>query len=268
MDLDIENTAENFLEISSEQRLNILFLLNKQKLSLSKIAKELDASPSEVHRNISRLLKSNLIEKDSESNFFLTALGKSTCMIIPSFSFVFENNSFFKNHDFGNLEIKFIQRLGSLIEHKKIKGFVKVLETWKSIHENAEEYIYNILPEVPYFKEIIEIVEKKLKSEIPIRSIFSESTIVPEERKKIFENKNFQKFVKNGVLDRRMMKNISIVTLFNEKEAAIIFPTKNGEPDLSEMFYSTDIQFHDWCVDFFNFCWKNSGSFQDSKLNQ
>jgi len=111
-------------------------------------------------------------------------------------------------------------------------------------------------------------VENKLKSGILIRSIFSESTIVPEERKKIFEQKNFRKFVKDGILERRMIKNISIVTLLNEKEAGIIFPSNNGEPDLSEMFYSTDPQFHDWCLDFFNFCWENSGSFQENKLDQ
>lgn len=267
MNLNIETISENFLEISSEQRLSILFLLDRKKLSLSKIAKELDASPSEVHRNISRLLKSNLIEKDTESDFCLTSPGKVVCLLVPSFSFVTENSPFFKNHDFGNLETKFIQRLGSLNNHKKIKGFVKVLEKWKSIHENSEKYIFNLLPEVPYSKEIIDIVENKLKSGIPIKSIFSESTIVPEERKKIFEKKNFQKFVKDEVLERKMIKNISIVTLLNEKEAGIIFPSKNGEPDLSEMFYSDDPQFHDWCLDFFNFCWGNSGSFQENKLN-
>ena len=266
MDLDIETTSENFLEISSEQRLSIIFLLDKEKLSLSKIAKELDASSSEIHRNISRLLKSNLIEKDSESDFSLTSLGKATCMMIPSFSFITENSSFFKKHDFGNLETKFIQRLGSLNDHKKIKGFVKVLEKWKDIHENSEKFIFNLLPEVPYSKEIIEIVENKLKSEIPIKSIFSEDTIVPEERKEIFEKKNFQKFVKDGILERKMIKNISVVTLLNEKEAGIIFPLKNGEPDLSEMLYSTDPEFCDWCLDFFNFCWKNSGRFQENKL--
>ena len=268
MDLDIELTAENFLEISSEQRLNILFLLNKKKLSLSKIAKELDASPSEVHRNISRLLKSSFIEKGSDSNFCLSTLGKVICLVIPSFSFVTENRSFFEKHDFGNLETKFVQRLGSLGDHKKIKGFVKVLEKWRNIHENSEKYIFNLLPEVPYSKEIIETVENKLKSGILIRSIFSESTIVPEDRKKIFEQKNFSKFVKDGILERKMIKNISIVTLLNEKEPGIIFPSKNGESDLSEMFYSTDPQFHDWCLDFFNFCWEHSGSFQENKLDK
>ena len=128
-----------------------------------------------------------------------------------------EARTFFEGHDLGNLEIKFIQRLGALQDHKKIKGFVKVLEKWTEIHNNSEKYIFNILSEVPYSKEIIDIVEKKLKTGVKINSIFSESTIIPEERKEIFQKKNFQKFITEDKLERKMTDKISIVTLLNEK---------------------------------------------------
>ena len=64
-----------------------------------------------------------------------------------------------------------------------------------------------------------------------------------------------------------MIKQVSVVVLLNEKESCIIFPNPNGEPDMNEMFYSTDHQFHEWCLDYFEHCWKNSNSFQESKLN-
>ena len=265
MNLDPQKIAEDFLELASEQRLGILFLLLEKKLTISKIAEELDATAPEIHRNITRMLKNKLVEKDNDSNFSLTVFGKVICDLLPSFSFVSENRTFFEKHDLGNLEIKFIQRLGSLQEHKKIKGFVKVLEKWTEIHNNSEKYIYNLLPEVPYSKEIIETVESKLKSGIAIKSIFSESTIVPEERKEIFQKKNFQKFIRDGNLERKMLNRISIVTLLNEKEACVIFPT-NGESDLSEMLYSKDPQFHAWCLDYFNSCWNESSSFKEDKL--
>jgi len=266
MNLNPQKIAEDFLELASEQRLRILFLLLEKKLTISKIAQELDTSAPEIHRNITRMLKNKLVEKDNDSNFTLTVFGKATCILLPSFLFISENRSFFEKHELGNLETKFIQRLGSLQEHKKIKGFVKILEKWTEIHKNSEKYIYNILPEVPYSKEIIEIVENKLKSGITIKSIFSESTIVPEERKEIFQKKNFQKFILDGNLERKMMEKISIVTLLNEKEACVIFPTINGESDLSEMFYSNDPIFHDWCLDYFDECWNKSTSFKENKL--
>jgi predicted transcriptional regulator len=268
MKLDAQKTAEDFLEFASEQRLSILFLLLEKKLTISKLAEELDATAPEIHRNITRMLKNKLVEKDNDSNFSLSVFGKVICDILPSFSFISENKVFFEKHDLGNLEIKFIHRLGALEDHKKIKGFVKVLEKWTEIHNNSEKYIFNILSEVPYSKEIIDIVEKKLKSGIKIKSIFSESTIIPDERKEIFAKKNFQKFIIEGILERKMTDKISIVTLLNEKEACIIFPAKNGEADLSEMFYSKDPYFHDWCLDYFNYIWNNSSSFQEDKLTK
>lgn len=266
MNLDPQKIAEDFLELASEQRLSILFLLLEKKLTISKIAQELDATAPEIHRNITRMLKNKLVEKDNNSTFTLTVFGKTICSILPSFSFISENRTFFEKHDLGNLEIKFIQRLGSLQEHKKIKGFVKVLEKWIEIHNNSEKYISNLLPEVPYSQEIIEIVENKLKSGITIKSIFSESTIVTEDRNEVFQKKNFQKFIRDGNLKRKMTDKISIVTLLNEKEACVIFPAKNGESDLSEMLYSKDPQFHEWCLDYFNNCWDESNSFKEDKL--
>lgn len=268
MNLDAEKTAEDLLEIASEQRLRILFLLLEKKLTISNMAKELDTTAPEIHRNITRMLKNKLVKKDNDSNFSLTVFGKVVCDLLPSFSFISNSRMFFESHDLGDLDIKFIQRLGSLQDHKKIKGFVKVLEKWTEIHDNSEKFIFNILSEVPYSKEIIEIVERKLKSGIKINSIFSESTVIPEEREEVYKKKNFRKFIIDGILERKMAKKISIVTLLNEKEACVIFPSKSGESDLSEMFYSKDPQFHDWCLDYFNHIWDNSSSFQEEKLSK
>ena len=268
MSIDIEKVASDFLEISSEQRLSIIMKLFKKKSTMSQIARELDASTPEVHRNFGRLSKAGIVEKDSEGNYSLSIYGKTICEQIPSLIFVSENKKFFESHSFGDLPKKFIHRIGELNKGNHVKGFVKVLEKWKEIHDDSEKYIYNVLSEVPYSKDIIEIVENKLKNKIEIKSVFSENAIIPDERKTVFKIKNFNKYVKEDLLNRRMLKNISVVVLLNEKESCIIFPKLNGEPDMSEMFFSTDQQFHDWCLDYFDTCWKNSKSFQESKLKK
>jgi len=266
MNLDPEKISQDFLELSSEQRLKIIFSLLGKKSNLSTMAKELDATSPEVHRNLTRMLKSHIIEKDSDGNFSLSTFGKVVCAQIPSIVFVSENKEFFADHNFGNIPIKFIHRIGELYEKKHIKGFVKVIEKWKQVHENAEKYIYNVLTEVPYSKDIIDVVENKLKNNVKICSIFSQNAIVPEARKIVFKTKNFEKYIKDELLERKMTKNVSIVVLLNEKESCIIFPKLNGEPDMSEMFYSSDSECHEWCLDYFNYCWENSSSFQEDKL--
>lgn len=266
MNLDPEKIAENFLELSSEQRLKIIFSLLQKSSNIASMAKELEATSPEVHRNFSRMLKAGLVEKDSDGNFHLSTFGKIVCMQIPSIIFVSENKKFFENHSFGNTPEKFLHRIGELYEGKHIKGFVKVLEKWKQIHDNADKYIYNILAEVPYSKDIIDIVENKLINKIKICSIFAQNAIIPDERKTVFKIKEFDKYIKDGLLERKMIKSISMVCLLNEKEACIIFPKLNGEPDMSEMFYGSDPQFHEWCLDYFNYCWDNSSTFRENKL--
>jgi len=263
-----ENMASSFLELASEQRLNIIRNVAKNKLNISKLANILDATKPEIHRNVTRLKKAGLIEKNSDGDYGLTVYGNAVLVQIPSLSFFAENNQFFKNHTFGNLKDKFIQRIGALENKKHVKGYVKTIEKWKQIHENAEKYVYNILSEVPYTGEIIEVISKQLKNDLHIRSVFSDKVIIPEARKKIFEEKDFQKYVKNGNLERRIKKDITVIVLVSDKESAVFFPNLEGTPDLSEMYYSSDPKFHEWCYDYFEWCWNNGTSFQESKLQE
>jgi predicted transcriptional regulator len=62
------------------------------------------------------------------------------------------------------------------------------------------------------------------------------------------------------------MKDVKIAMVLNENEAGLSFPTNEGEPDMSKMLYSSENSFHEWCLDFFNECWKNSTAFQESKI--
>jgi len=60
-------------------------------------------------------------------------------------------------------------------------------------------------------------------------------------------------------------QRLSIILHLNEKESCIIFPNQNGEPNLSEMFYSTDPQFHEWYLDYFEHSWKKLYQFSRIK---
>lgn len=42
----------------------------------------------------------------------------------------------------------------------------------------------------------------------------------------------------------------------------------DGEPDITEMFYGNDPMFHEWCLDYFRYCWHGSDVFQESKLEE
>jgi predicted transcriptional regulator len=146
-------------------------------------------------------------------------------------------------HDLSNVDPKFIQRIGDLQSKTGIKGFVKVLEKWKKIQENADEFIFNILSEVPYSKDIIDVILNKLEKNVSIKSIFSETTVIPDDRKKMFEEMGFQKYVTSGALERRISKTNVVGLLVSDKEAGVFFQKADGELDLSYMFVSKDPKF-------------------------
>ena len=74
-----------FWELANRDRLNILKLLEKEKRKLSHIAKEIDESIQETYRNLSRLAKVKLVDKDSEGYYTLTAFGRYIlCLLYTS----------------------------------------------------------------------------------------------------------------------------------------------------------------------------------------
>ena len=149
LEFNSEDIAKDLFELASEQRLEILYRLKEEKSTISVIAKDLGATMPEVYRNFDRLSKAGLIEKDADGSYNLTLYGQTFCTQIPSLVFISRKKKYFEKHKFGDLPKKFIQRIGALYSGEYVKGFVKTQERWRNIHKNAQEYIYNILPEVP-----------------------------------------------------------------------------------------------------------------------
>lgn len=268
MDIDVDKIAEEFLQVSSHLRLGIILHLEEKNDNLSSLAKKLDATTSEIHRNLKRLSDDNIISKNTEGLYYLTSYGKMICAQVFSWEFVANNSEYFKKHDFGRIPLLFLQSIGSLKNSKHVKGFVNVQDVWKKILSNAENYVNNILFEVSYDDEILSIITSQITKGVKIQSIFLEGAILSESRKKIRDNKEISHAIKNTVLVRRTIKNINTLVILNEKESFVMFPKSDGEIDVSEGFYSDDKSFHHWCLEYFEYCMASSGSFFEEKLKK
>ena len=262
----IEETADYVLDLASPQRLNILFILLGKNSTPTQIAKKLDATKQEVHRNFTRLVESGLIEKRVDGKYSLTTFGEVVCTQVPTVVFLSQNRKYFEEHTLGDIPYKFKMRCGQLANGKHIKGFSKVMEQWKSIYKNSNEYIYEILSEVPL--DLIEPLVKRVKKGVKFNYIFSESAVIPKGRKSMLKKLGFDKLMEKGLVERKMRPNVQTVLVLNEHEACVMFPNKEGESDLSEMFYSNDPMFHEWCLDYFRYSWYGSDLFEESKLKE
>ncbi|MDE1828875.1 MAG: transcriptional regulator [Thaumarchaeota archaeon] len=258
------NGASEFLELSSEQRLAILQKLYQSKSKVSVVAKELGATVPEVFRNFERLARADMISKDADGYYSLTTYGKTICSQMPSLLFVSGLKKYFKTHDFGDMPEKFIQRIGALAQGQHYKGFTRVLEQWRQICDNSEKYIFDILSEEP--RDLMEPIITKAKSGIKINSIFSVLTVTPNDRKEVIEKLGVKQLVSEGAIERRILQKVGVVVILNEKEACVMFPKTDGETDMSETFYSNDPLFHEWCLDYFRYCWYGAEPFSEGKL--
>ena len=97
-DIRFSNMEEIFAELASSQRLSIIFMISCQRLKLSTLAKSLNLTMQEVHRNTNRLLDSGLIEKNSEGVFFLTTFGNAIIKQLSIFDFLASNKCYFSDH--------------------------------------------------------------------------------------------------------------------------------------------------------------------------
>ena len=261
------NTEKTFFELASEQRLAIIFQLNEKSAKISQIAKGLGITMQEAHRNVNRLQDAGLIEKDPEGIFSLTTFGNTIIKQIPTFNYLSKHKEYFSEHVLGELPIKFIMRLGALDKCEYVKGVVAILERWKDIYREADEYIYEIVPQVPM--DLIEPAVTRVKEKgVKYSYVFPKDVIIPKGRKDLLKKLGHAELLNKGAIERRMVESVQVAVILNEKNAAVLFPTQKGETDMNMIFFSSDRVFHEWCLDYFRYRWYGSDIFDESKLKE
>jgi predicted transcriptional regulator len=267
-----ENTEQTFVELASEQRLSILFRLSKQDTKLSKLAQDLDVTMQEVHRNVNRLMDVGLIRKNSEGTFSLTTFGATIIKQIPAYDFLSKNKEYFSDHILGEIPMKFIQRIGALDNSIYVNGLVAVIERWKQLYDDSSEFIYGMLPQIP-LDLIKSVIPKINKDRVKFSYILPQRAIVPKKRTEILKESGYYDLLKKEekLIERKMIDKVPVAVVLNEKQASVMFPTPRDKvvADMNSMFYSEDDPlFHEWCLDYFRYCWYNSKSFDESKLQE
>jgi predicted transcriptional regulator len=261
------NTEKTFFELASEQRLAIIFQLNEKSAKISQIAKGLGITMQEAHRNVNRLQGAGLIEKDPEGVFSLTTFGNTIIKQIPTFNYLSKHKEYFSEHMLGELPIKFIMRLGALDKCEYIKGVVAILERWKDIYREADQYIYEIVPQVPM--DLIEPAVTRVKEKgVKYSYVFPKDVIIPKGRKDLLKKLGHGELLNKGAIERRMVESVQVAVILNEKQAAVLFPTQKGETDMNMIFHSTDPVFHEWCLDYFRYRWYGSDIFDETQLKE
>ncbi|HXG07356.1 MAG TPA: transcriptional regulator [Nitrososphaera sp.] len=253
-----------FFELAGDLRLSMLRSLNQKNYRLSQLASEVDATMQEAHRNMTRLIDAGLVAKDREGELTLTSYGRTIVTIIPSYEFLYRNREFFADHSLGDLPPKFIQRMGAFRNCETVRGVMAILQRWKNLYTESEKYIKEIMAQVPL--DLIETISSRVEKGVKFSYIFAANAVVPKGRTQLLQKVGWRNFISRGLVERRMLPEVKVMTIFNEKQGCVLFPNLKGEPDLNVMFLGEDKEFLEWCSDFFNYQWEQAGQFDETKL--
>jgi hypothetical protein len=168
--------------------------------------------------------------------------------------------------------MKFIQRIGSLDDSKFIQGLVAVIEEIKEMYRHSNEYIYGMIPQVPL--DLIEVAAKiVMERKIKFNYILPKNAVIPKKGKDFLNEINYPELLKSGLVERKMIDDVKVSVVLNEKKALLMFPSIKGETDMNGAFSNSidresNKLFHEWCLDYFRYSWLDSKPFDHSKIRE
>jgi predicted transcriptional regulator len=267
-----EESERTFIELSNSQRLQIINALRNSRMNLTLIAKHLGITMQEAHRNFNRLMDAGIVTRDSSGSYSLTTFGNTIITQLPSINFLSKNKNYFSDHYFADLPMKFVQRIGSLDNSKFIQGLVAVIEEIKELYRHSEEYIYGMIPQVPL--DLMEVAVKTVMDcKIKFNYILPKNAVIPRKGKDFLNEINYQELLKSGSIERKMIDEVKVSVVLNEKKSLVMFPSIKSETDMNAAFSSgmdkdNNKLFHEWCLDYFRYSWLDSKPFDNSKLRE
>ena len=261
-----EGVGSLFFELAGDLRLSMLAKLSQKPYRLSQLASELNATMQEAHRNMTRLVGSGLVSKDREGELVLTSYGRTIIAMVPGYEFLYRNKEFFMDHSQGDLPPKFIQRMGAFQKCEIVRGVMAILQRWKNLYSESDSYIREIMAQVPL--DVIETVSGRIDQGVKFSYIFASDAVIPKGRTQLLQKLGWRNYISKGLVERRMLPQVRVMTIFNESQGCVVFPNMKGEPDLNVMFHGTDQEFLEWCSDLFAYQWARAETFDESKLKQ
>lgn len=256
-DEDIHITADLLYELASPSRLAILYELSKgRELRLGEVARALNLTMQETHRNMARLVDAGLVAKNTNGRFVLTECGMLTARQLNYFRFIAKHIDLLRSYTLTRIPSVFMNRVGELVNCRVVHGVSVVLEKLKALEARAEEYI-NIIVAQAWYEEG-KILIDRLSNGINIRMILTNSTIVPKEIIDSGIPKTMHGFKLKGVLQTRVAESVGAAVYVSEREAGLMLPNLSGIFDMNILFLSEDKYFHAWCSDLFMHYWNSA----------
>ncbi|VVB97407.1 Methanogenesis regulatory protein FilR1 [uncultured archaeon] len=235
---------ELFAELSSENRLAILQILDEKPMTFTSLIKEIDMNSAEAARQLSRLTESQLIEKKGDGRYYNTLFGKLVISSISDLNFISEKSGYFLNHDTAQIPLDLLGQIGALSTGEIVTGVYNILNTHEKLGDGIKSYMWYMSDDFP--RHHLPYIEKKLEEGLEIR------VILPEDKcsASLLSEKNRKK------IETKVLDEIKISVIVSDSFSMLELPGPDGKIDQNTAIFGYDDRFREWCKKLFQYYWE------------
>ena len=235
---------ELFTELSSENRLAILQILDETPMTFTSLIKEIDMNSAEAARQLSRLTESQLIEKKGDGKYYNTLFGKLVISSISDLDFISEKSGYFLNHDTAQIPFDLLGQIGALSTGEIVTGVYNILNTHEKLGDGIKSYMWYMSDDFP--RHHLPDIEQKLEEGLEIR------VILPKDKcsASLLSEKNRKK------IETKVLDEIKISVIVSDKFSMLELPGPDGKIDQNTAIFGYDDRFREWCKKLFQYYWE------------
>jgi predicted transcriptional regulator len=246
-------------ELSNQNRFEILQHLEGEGMNVTTLSGKIGLTTQETSRQLSRLGKAGLTQKDLEGSHHITKYGELVLGHLTGIEFLSQNRDYFISHTLDGLPRKFVDRIGDLMNSKYCSEDMVIFHNIERGMQEAEEYIWAIVDQ--YLLSTVPLARDALERNVRVRFIEPKNWVAPPEfyQARVEAEQTWMSQAReSGLGEDRLLEKPDVYLYMTEKEvSALSFPTLKGNFDHLG-FTSKEKQTHQWCEDLFNYYWEKS----------
>ncbi|MCW4012539.1 MAG: hypothetical protein NWF07_06040 [Candidatus Bathyarchaeota archaeon] len=238
---------ELFFELSNEDRVNILRLLQREHINLTNISTKLELRNQESSRHLSRLEESRLVHKNTDGTYQVTAFAELILRKQDEIGFLLEHRDYFNSHSLDGLPSDLVAKLGVLANSEHVDDTLIALQVVKRIIDESEEYLFRLSDQ--FLMVLMDPIVAATDRGIHYCFIYSANIKVPPDATDTVRLRGARD---RGNFFSYTHENVSAFMVMSEKEVMLAFPKLDGSYDYTG-FNSTDIEVLRWCKELYEY---------------
>lgn len=261
------NIQDLFFELSHHGRYEILKAIASHKKKHGQLEESLNLPGPEVTRHLKRLVKMQMVEKESEGFYKLTSFGQILFLILPFLENITTYVDFVNSHDFAPIPLDVFYQIAMVSGIELRTRTMENIELWGDLVKNANKYIHSITDQLQ--TSMIPLIQRKIESgkTLEIKAIIEKELIgnVTKTQNAITFDPDLLK--KIDIFENvRLLKKLSISLTITEG-GALIFLRAGNSIDYQQGIYGTSPAFLAATKKIFEMFWNRATPLKPSDLN-